>query len=103
MQRGSGGEARRALALVWILIAIGFILLFSFKQNPVSGGISINTLLIFYGILLAAIVYFILTFPFYKDKIFFRVRFCVACGRNIPFDSVICPYCRYDYEKINIK
>ena len=26
-------------------------------------------------------------------------RYCVMCGREIPLDAVVCPYCRHDYEK----
>ena len=25
-------------------------------------------------------------------------RFCPRCGRNIPFDSVACPYCKHDFK-----
>jgi protein-S-isoprenylcysteine O-methyltransferase Ste14 len=28
-----------------------------------------------------------------------RVRFCPACGRSIPFDARICPYCKKDFEQ----
>ena len=26
-------------------------------------------------------------------------RFCPKCGRKIPFDSKICPFCKHDFEK----
>lgn len=99
MQRENGSEGRHALALILILIIIGFVLLFSIQRNPFTGGISINPTIIILGIFLAVIVYFVLTFPFHKVGMPANIRFCVACGRNIPFDAVICPYCRYDYEK----
>lgn len=25
-------------------------------------------------------------------------RFCPKCGRQIPFDSIICSYCKYDFK-----
>jgi uncharacterized OB-fold protein len=25
-------------------------------------------------------------------------RSCPKCGRVIPFDAVICPYCQYDFK-----
>jgi hypothetical protein len=25
-------------------------------------------------------------------------RFCPKCGREIPFDSIVCPYCQYDFK-----
>jgi hypothetical protein len=99
MHRRDGREAIHALALVLILILIGFVLLFSIQRDPRTGGITINPKLIMLGIFLAIFVYFFLTFPFHKKGTHLRIRFCVACGRNIPFDAVICPYCRHDYEK----
>ena len=26
------------------------------------------------------------------------MRHCPKCGRQIPFDAVICPYCQYDFK-----
>lgn len=28
----------------------------------------------------------------------FQIRLCVKCGRNIPFDAKLCPYCGHDYR-----
>ena len=28
-----------------------------------------------------------------------KKRFCPNCGREIPFDSNICPYCKHDFER----
>jgi uncharacterized membrane protein len=25
-------------------------------------------------------------------------RFCPKCGREIPFDSIVCPYCQHDFK-----
>lgn len=30
-----------------------------------------------------------------QDK---KIRMCVKCGRNIPFDANLCPYCGHDYR-----
>lgn len=27
-----------------------------------------------------------------------RIRLCVECGRNIPFDANLCPYCGHQYS-----
>ena len=27
-----------------------------------------------------------------------KSRYCLKCGREIPFDSVVCPYCQYDFK-----
>lgn len=26
------------------------------------------------------------------------IRYCPKCGRQIPFDAVVCPYCQYDFK-----
>lgn len=31
-----------------------------------------------------------------------RDRHCVSCGRPIPFDAQVCPYCRHDYRAIGM-
>ena len=31
-----------------------------------------------------------------------KVRHCVECGRIIPYDAAICPYCGHIYEDIDI-
>ena len=27
-------------------------------------------------------------------------RFCPKCGREIPFDANVCPYCKHDFEEL---
>ncbi|TFF89126.1 MAG: hypothetical protein EU548_07980 [Promethearchaeota archaeon] len=27
-----------------------------------------------------------------------QIRLCVKCGRNIPFDARLCPYCGHKYD-----
>lgn len=89
---------RQALAVFLVLLIVGISLLLSIQRSPDTGAISINAMSIFWGILIAIFVYFILTF-IGREHLFLRSRFCVSCGRSIPFDAVICPYCRHDYEK----
>jgi len=31
-----------------------------------------------------------------------RDRTCLKCGKTIPFDASICPYCKYDFKQIKI-
>lgn len=26
------------------------------------------------------------------------IRYCPKCGRQIPFDAIVCPYCQYDFK-----
>lgn len=28
-----------------------------------------------------------------------RDRYCPSCGRSIPFDALVCPYCKKDFEE----
>lgn len=92
-------EEKRALAIFLGLLIIGISLLLSIQRDPKTGAISINAMDLILGILFAALIYLALTFTGYRGKFLIRIRFCVNCGRSIPFDAVICPYCRYDYEK----
>jgi len=52
--------------------------------------------IIFFGILVAAIIYFATRFT--RGGPFLRQRFCTACGRGIPFDALICPYCGFRFS-----
>jgi len=89
---------RQALAIFLGLLIMGISLLLSVQRSPETGAISINSGVVFLGLLLGVLVYVALTFK-WRGNLFLRMRFCVSCGRSIPFDAVICPYCRYDYEK----
>lgn len=33
-----------------------------------------------------------------KEQKVLSSRKCPKCGREIPFDSVVCPYCQYDFK-----
>ena len=33
-----------------------------------------------------------------KEQEVFSNRNCPKCGREIPFDSVVCPYCQHDFK-----
>lgn len=91
-------EGKSALAIFLGLVIIGLSFILSVDRNPQTGQISINAMVIVLGLLVGVLVYLALTFRG-RENLFLRMRFCVSCGRSIPFDAVICPYCRYDYEK----
>ncbi len=49
---------------------------------------------ILFGILVAAIIYIATRYTTRGAGPFgFGLRFCPACGRQIPFDARLCPYC----------
>ncbi len=91
-------EEKKAVAIFLCLLIIGFAFLLSVHRDPETGQIAINAMVIALGLLVGVLVYLALTFRG-REHLFLRMRFCVSCGRSIPFDAVICPYCRYDYEK----
>jgi hypothetical protein len=92
-------EEKRALAIFLGLLIIGLSFMLSIHRSPETGQISINVMPLILGVLLATLIYIALTFTGFRGKFLIRLRFCVNCGRSIPFDAIICPYCRYDYRK----
>ncbi len=92
-------EEKRALAIFLGLIIIGLSFMLTIQRSPETGQISINLMPLILGVLLAALIYIALTFTGFSRKFLIRLRFCVNCGRSIPFDAVICPYCKHDFEK----
>jgi hypothetical protein len=94
-------EARtKAIGLVIILIVIGITLLLAFQRDSANGFVSINPLILINGIFLVALVHIAQSLHILTIKRSERNRMCVKCGREIPFESVICPYCRHDYEPL---
>jgi ribosomal protein S27AE len=73
-------------ALGFILIVIGLLGIFI---SMISG------LLILLGIILVAVG---TTYNPLKEKVDNKDRYCPRCGRSIPFDAVVCPYCKYDFD-----
>jgi uncharacterized membrane protein YvbJ len=94
-------ELRQNMAVMMGFLIFIMAFLLSLQRNPDTGDLTFNITILFLGTVLAVIVFGLIVFSGKQDK-FFRLRFCVSCGRSIPFDAVICPYCRYDYEK-NLK
>ena len=91
-------EEKRALAIFLGLLIIGFSFMLSIQRNPETSQISIDVMPLLLGVFLAILIYLALTFTGFRGKFPLKLRFCVNCGRNIPFDAIVCPYCRYLYE-----
>lgn len=89
---------RQAIAALLAVLIIFVTILFSFERDPETGGVTLDLIILFLGMILGIMVFMGIVFGGNQNK-FFRLRFCVSCGRSIPFDAVICPFCRYDYEK----
>ncbi len=90
----------KALALILILVIIGLSILFGIQRDPYTGNVSINPMILIWGMLIAILLYIALMLRGIRERFPIRIRFCVNCGRNIPFDAIICPYCRHDYENV---
>jgi len=82
-----------AVFIVWIAAA-----LWAYKDakkrglnNPALWG-----LVVFLCGLIGLIIYLVLRNNLQKDNK--TSRFCTSCGRNIPFDANICPYCKKRFE-----
>lgn len=54
-------------------------------------------LIILFGGLIGIIAYLVVRNDFGKNNV--PRRMCPACGRQIPFDANICPYCGKKFEK----
>jgi predicted nucleic acid-binding Zn ribbon protein len=91
-------QQKQTLAMLISFMVIVVALLMAIQRDPNTGSISLNPMIIFLGIVLGVFIFLGLTIQGRQDRLI-RLRFCVSCGRNIPFDAVVCPYCRYDYEK----
>ncbi|HYY48350.1 MAG TPA: zinc ribbon domain-containing protein, partial [Thermoplasmata archaeon] len=50
-------------------------------------------MLILLGILISAIIYIAGMAASGASPGWMRLRFCPQCGRQIPFDAALCPYC----------
>lgn len=90
---------RQLYALIISLMIIGISLILGIQRDPETGAVTLNAMFLIWGIFMAFVAYIALTFRGYRERYLVRMRYCVSCGRNIPFEAVICPYCRHDYEK----
>lgn len=94
-------EARtKAITLILILMVIGFSILIGIHRNSQTGELTINTALLLTGLSIAILVHIAQSLYLMALRSSPRIRMCIKCGRNIPFDAVICPYCRHDYENV---
>ena len=86
------------------LITIGAVLMIAgalFSFITLGLGIICTWPLILVGIILViigAIIPIQQTTVVQQPKVTEKDRYCPKCGREIPFDAKICPYCKKDFE-----
>lgn len=81
---------------------LGIILLFVAFWS-ISWGLSILFFgLIIFGIILMATAFVgskeKRDFPIHEKKLEEQKRICPNCGRSIPFDAIVCPYCSQSFS-----
>jgi uncharacterized membrane protein YedE/YeeE len=79
------------LMVIFFIIGLSVILSYQWWENPPRFRSDAPNIILF-GILVAAIIYIAPRFTGWSVPIF-KLRFCPACGRQIPFDVALCPFC----------
>jgi len=82
-----------------IFFAMGFLIIFFIPELFFLGIIAdvIGTVLVLVGIFSKKPVYTRIPVSTNKENKN-EQRYCVKCGRSIPFDANLCPYCGHDYR-----
>jgi uncharacterized membrane protein YedE/YeeE len=78
--------------VVFFIIGLSVILSYQWWTTPPSFRTDAPNIILF-GILIAAIIYIAAMVSSGQLGRIFQLRFCLACGRQIPFDAALCPYC----------
>jgi hypothetical protein len=76
---------------VIFFIGLSVILSYQWWLNPPQFR-SDSPIIILFGSLVAAIIHIATRYTGWSVPIF-KLRFCPACGRQIPFDVALCPFC----------
>ena len=80
--------------IVVLLIGLGFIL--SYSWGAPAPEFRVDALYIIVFFVSSATVLAIASF-LWRHRLLLRFRFCTACGRQIPFDARLCPYCGHEF------
>jgi rRNA maturation endonuclease Nob1 len=96
----SEAERRRKKAMmntiIFFIIGLSVILAYDWKGTQ---GETFNATTILFGILVASIIYIATRASLDGSSAFgYRLRFCPECGRQIPFDANLCPYCGHRFH-----
>jgi hypothetical protein len=80
--------------VVVFLVGLGFVLAFNWgapapEFRPDALGIILS--FVFTAAVIAIVGYL------WQHRSFLRFRFCTSCGRRIPFDARLCPYCGHNF------
>jgi hypothetical protein len=94
---------QRSMAVVISFTIVLIAIILSLERNPDTGAIRMNSMIIIIGILAAVFIFLALNpktppaIP--KTPIVIPTRPCLRCGRPVPMDGIICPYCGFDFRK----
>lgn len=80
-------KASVMMAIIFFMIGLSAILSYNWSETEARPLFDPTTILV--GVVIAAII-------FVASRVRergLRLRFCPACGRQIPFDAHPCPYC----------
>ena len=97
------GELKKAGALIAVVIGLFFVIipLIAYYSTPIwlrDDGFGVG----FFGFIGLCLIGAGFIDYFQADKKnkkeIVKKRFCPNCGREIPFDANICPYCKKDFE-----
>src|SRR6267142_1291535 len=86
-------EQKASMVMTIVFFIIGLSVVLSYNWGATSPGFRPDAPdIIFFGVLVAAFIYIAAR---YGGQARFRRRNCTACGRGIPFDALLCPYCGF--------
>ena len=80
--------------IVVLLIGLGFILSYNWGAPAPEFRVDALNIIVFF--VSSATVLAIANF-LWRHRSLLRFRFCTACGRQIPFDARLCPYCGHEF------
>ncbi len=80
----------RAIVITYIVIGLSVVLSYDWSTGGFAPNASFTILL---GVLVAAIIYIASRFGRLGPSYFFPAASCPSCGRVIPADANLCPYC----------
>jgi len=86
-------KASVVMTIVFFIIGLSVILSYNWGSPTPEFRTDAPNIILF-GIVVAAIIYIAAR---YSGQGRFRSRHCTACGRGIPFDALLCPYCGFRF------
>ena len=82
--RGTQPRKRPLTTLVFFIVGLSVILSFDWSTGSFSPNAPFTIAI---AVLIAVALYVLISY------VARNIRRCVACGRSVPMDAVVCPYC----------